>query len=458
MKSFLRGTLALVLIVSLAFNGAMYCALKERANVQAKLTEERDESLRRAQEAEKQLGEQRTAVTETQAQLAAAQETLTRREAQLDELNVSLGQAIESEQALKEALSDRQTEIEALGQQVEALEAQRVQLSQERDAQAALAQSAEALQGDNDSLNARIAELEKELEENSFGQEDRVQAIADLQKQLTERGELLAQAQAEYARLEDELTRAEEKNAGQAVLIQESGQREQQALAQAEDLQAQLDALETQLTQAEENYGGASATLSEQEAALESARQEVAALEKAYEDDQALLEAQKEQLDELTRQAEDWAQEKARLEQENQALTGRLAEKDAPLTFTGREIAVTLTLPEGMLAAEYQGAIYLSRQEMQGVIREIPMPGNLQEFGLEEALSLMIDELFAPDEVPPITDLPDGYRFPGPENDLHRSEVCVLQGEASLFYLKLEGDDPARLSETVDELLAGFAG
>ena len=61
MKSFWRGLLALVLIVSLAFNGAMYCALKERANAQAKLTDERDESLRRAEETEKQLGEQRSA-------------------------------------------------------------------------------------------------------------------------------------------------------------------------------------------------------------------------------------------------------------------------------------------------------------------------------------------------------------------------------------------------------------
>ena len=218
-------------------------------------------------------------------------------------MNVSLGQAVEGEQALKEALSDRQAEIEDFRRQVEALEAQCLSLSQERDAQAALAQSAETQQADNDGLNARLAELEKQLEESSFGQEDRVQAIAELQKQLTERGELLAQAQAEYERLESELTRAEEKNAGQAVLIQESGQREQQALAQAQDLQAQLDALEMQLTQAEENYGGASATLSEQEAALESARQEIAALEKASEEDQALLAEQKGQLDALTRQA-----------------------------------------------------------------------------------------------------------------------------------------------------------
>ena len=444
MKSFWRGLLALVLIVSLAFNGAMYCALKERANAQAKLTDERDESLRRAEETEKQLGEQRSAAGEAQAQLALVQETLTRREAQLDELNVSLGQAVEGEQALKEALSDRQAEIEDFRRQVEALEAQCLSLSQERDAQAALAQSAETLQADNDGLNARLAELEKQLEESSFGQEDRVQAIAELQKQLTER-------------LESELTRAEEKNAGQAVLIQESGQREQQALAQAQDLQAQLDALEMQLTQAEENYGGASATLSEQEAALESARQEIAALEKASEEDQALLAEQKGQLDALTRQAEDWAQEKARLEQENQTLTGQLAEKDAPLTFTGREIALTLTLPEGMLAAEYQGAVYLSRQEMQGVIREIPVPGSLEEFGVEQALSLVLDELFAPDELPPVTDLPGGYRFPGPESDAGHSEVCVLQHGTSLLYLRLEGPDSARLTETVDALLADLA-
>ena len=457
MKSFWRGLLALVLIVSLAFNGAMYCALKERANAQAKLTDERDESLRRAEETEKQLGEQRSAAGEAQAQLALVQETLTRREAQLDELNLSLGQAVEGEQALKEALSDRQAEIEDFRRQVEALEAQCLSLSQERDAQAALAQSAETLQADNDGLNARLAELEKQLEESSFGQEDRVQAIAELQKQLTERGELLAQAQAEYERLEGELTRAEEKNAGQAVLIQESGQREQQALAQAQDLRAQLDALEMQLTQAEENYGGASATLSEQEAALESARQEIAALEKASEEDQALLAEQKGRLDALTRQAEDWAQEKARLEQENQTLTGQLAEKDAPLTFTGREIALTLTLPEGMLAAEYQGAVYLSRQEMQGVIREIPVPGSLEEFGVEQALSLVLDELFAPDELPPVTDLPGGYRFPGPESDAGHSEVCVLQHGTSLLYLHLEGPDSARLTETVDALLADLA-
>ena len=147
----------------------------------------------------------------------------------------------------------------------------------------------------------------------------------------------------------------------------------------------------------------------------------------------------------------------ARLEQENQTLTGQLAEKDAPLTFTGREIALTLTLPEGMLAAEYQGAVYLSRQEMQGVIREIPVPGSLEEFGVEQALSLVLDELFAPDELPPVTDLPGGYRFPGPESDAGHSEVCVLQHGTSLLYLRLEGPDSARLTETVDALLADLA-
>ena len=69
----------------------------------------------------------------------------------------------------------------------------------------------------------------------------------------------------------------------------------------------------------------------------------------------------------------------------------------------------------------------------------------------------MLDELFAPDELPPVTDLPGGYRFPGPESDAGHSEVCVLQHGTSLLYLRLEGPDSARLTETVDALLADLA-
>lgn len=409
-KGFFRGVLALAMIVSLAFNGAMYCALQERSAAQRQTLDERDGALERARQAEQELHRQAESAAQAQAQLSLVQETLEKREAQLGEMNVSLGQAVESGQALREALSDRQAEIETLRAQADEAAHDRAALQRAQEEKEAFAQSAEALREEKESLSAQLGELQEQLAQSSFGQEDRVQAIADLQRQLAERGELLKRAQEEYERLEEQLTWAEETNAGQAVLIQESGERERLAQARAQELREQLDALEAQLTQAEENYGGAAVTLTEQAAELEAARQRVEALEE------------------------------------------RLAQGEEPILFTGREIGLSFALPEGMLAAEYQGAVYLSCGEAQGVLREIPMPGDAGQFDLEQALEQVLGELYEQGERPPVTVIENGYRFTGPENGAQCSEMCVLRQGDSLFCLKLEGGDASRLTEMMQAL------
>lgn len=410
MKGFFRGVLALAMIVSLAFNGVMYCALQERADAQQQTLDELEGAVKRAQQAEQACGQQAEAAAQAQAQLSLVQETLEKQEAQLGEMNVSLGQAVESEQALREALSDRQAEIETLRAQAEAAAQCEQALVRAQEEKEAFAHSAEALRAEKESLSAKLGELQEQLAQSCFGQEDRVQAIADLQKQLAERGELLRRAQEEYELLQEQLTQAEETNAGQAVLILESGERERQAKAKAQELREQLSALEAQLTQAEENYGGASVTLSEQAAELAEARQRVEALEE------------------------------------------RLAQGEQPIRFTGREIGLAFALPEGMLAAEYQGAVYLSCGEAQGVLREIPMPGDAGQFDLEQALEQVLGELYEAGERPPVTAIENGYCFSGPENGAECSEMCLLRRGDSLFCLKLEGDNAPRLAEMMQAL------
>lgn len=448
MKGFFRGVLVLALMVSLAFNGAMYYALEERGEAQRQLSGERDGYQARAQEAEGLLEAQRAETAGLEGRLSQLQQSLEERQREVDELNRSLGQAGESARALEEELSRREDEAEALAQARD-------------EVQAAQAEAA-ALREENGRLSARTEELEAQVEDSLFGQEDRVQAIADLQRQLSERGQLLLQTQAEYDRLVEQLTAAEETNAGQAVLIEESGQRERQALAQAQALEQRISDLEAQLTRAEENYGGAAATLSEQAAELERARQQAASLEAASREDQQLIEAQRAQIESLEAQAGAQASEAAALEEtlaareaEAAALRDQLAQQEPEaLRFTGRAIGLSFDLPEGMLAAEYQGAVYLSAQEIQGVLREIPMPGSAEEFGAAQALELVLDELFGAQERPPVAEVEGGYRFEGPDNGAGRSEVCVLERDRSLYYLKLEGDDPKRLEALMEALLA----
>ena len=454
MKGFFRGVLVLALMVSLAFNGAMYYALEERGEAQRQLSGERDGYQARAQEAEQLLEAQRAETAGLEGRITQLQESLEERQREVDELNRSLGQAGESARALEEELSRREAEAKALAQARE-------------EAQAAQAEAA-ALREENDRLSARTEELEAQVKDSLFGQEDRVQAIAELQRQLSERGQLLLQTQTEYDRLVEQLTAAEETNAGQAVLIEESGQRERQALEQARALEQKIADLEAQLTRAEENYGGAAATLSEQAAALENARQQAAALEAASREDQQLIEAQRAQIESLEAQVGAQASETAALqealaarEDEAAALQESLAQQESvaqqeekALRFTGRAIGLSFDLPEGMLAAEYQGAVYLSAQEIQGVIREIPMPGSAEEFGAAQALELVLDELFGAQERPSVAEVEGGYRFEGPDNGAGRSEVCVLERDRSLYYLKLEGDDPKRLEALMEALLA----
>lgn len=448
MKGFFRGVLVLALMVSLAFNGAMYYALEERGEAQRQLSGERDGYQARAQEAEGLLEAQRAETAGLEGRLSQLQQSLEERQREVDELNRSLGQAGESARALEEELSRREDEAEALAQARD-------------EVQAAQAEAA-ALREENGRLSARAEELEAQVEDSLFGQEDRVQAIADLQRQLSERGQLLLQTQAEYDRLVEQLTAAEETNAGQAVLIEESGQRERQALAQAQALEQRISDLEAQLTRAEENYGGAAATLSEQAAELERARQQAASLEAASREDQQLIEAQRAQIESLEAQAGAQASEAAALEEtlaareaEAAALRDQLAQQEPEaLRFTGRAIGLSFDLPEGMLAAEYQGAVYLSAQEVQGVLREIPMPGSAEEFGAAQALELVLDELFGAQERPPVAEVEGGYRFEGPDNGAGHSEVCVLERDRSLYYLKLEGDDPKRLEALMEALLA----
>lgn len=448
MKGFFRGVLVLALMVSLAFNGAMYYALEERGEAQRQLSGERDGYQARAQEAEGLLEAQRAETAGLEGRLSQLQQSLEERQREVDELNRSLGQAGESARALEEELSRREDEAEALAQARD-------------EAQAAQAEAA-ALREENGRLSARAEELEAQVEDSLFGQEDRVQAIADLQRQLSERGQLLLQTQAEYDRLVEQLTVAEETNAGQAVLIEESGQRERQALAQAQALEQRISDLEAQLTRAEENYGGAAATLSEQAAELERAQQQAASLEAASREDQQLIEAQRAQIESLEAQAGAQASEAAALEEtlaareaEAAALRDQLAQQEPEaLRFTGRAIGLSFDLPEGMLAAEYQGAVYLSAQEVQGVLREIPMPGSAEEFGAAQALELVLDELFGAQERPPVAEVEGGYRFEGPDNGAGRSEVCVLERDRSLYYLKLEGEDPKRLEALMEALLS----
>jgi len=140
--------------------------------------------------------------------------------------------------------------------------------------------------------------------------------------------------------------------------------------------------------------------------------------------------------------------------------------------FIGVNVRVSFALPEGMMAAEVQNAVYMSDKAgaVSGMIRILQGADNAPLTGeadsLERVYDLFIEQIeLADGKAPEYKDIAlnngEGRRFAlsyqYEDGSSGCGEICLMRGENGFMCLELEGEEQQRVADVMDRLLADLS-
>ena len=213
-----------------------------------------------------------------------------------------------------------------------------------------------------DQLQAYVVSLESILEgyAEDPGAGERLRVIAELQERLAQSETEADGLRKEKEEWETKLTEAEERYAGAAALLRESGSAESEAQRQAAELKEELETTRERLTRAETELAGTAALLAESQ--------------KGWEKDQASLRLSQSKCASLTEEVREKSAAIERMEKQAAQARGQVAELQERLTESQLYAAGQETLrkeAEDMLAAA-RGEMQARDEEEKGEEEEIP--------------------------------------------------------------------------------------